>query len=146
MAKEINTYKRTDLFAATPPLEALKLILSMAATQNRGEVVMVNDVSRAFFHAKVKRDVYVALPAEDRGPGDESKCAKLEYSLYGTRDAAINWHDEYSQQLVSHGFLQGKASPCVFYHPQRHIQTMVHGDDYVSTGMPTQLQWLQQSL
>ena len=36
VAKEINAYKRTDLFAATPPLEALKLIPSMAATQNRG--------------------------------------------------------------------------------------------------------------
>ena len=46
---------------------------------------MVNDVSRAFSHAKVKRDVYVALPEEDKLAGDEGKCAKLEYSLYGTR-------------------------------------------------------------
>ena len=34
VAKEINTYKRNDLFIATPPLEALKLVISMTATQN----------------------------------------------------------------------------------------------------------------
>ena len=114
VAKEINTYKQMDLFAATPLLEALKLILSTAATQNRGEVVMVNDASMAFPHATVKRNVYVELPDEDKGKGDERRCAKLEYSMYGTRDAAINWHDEYSQQLVANGFAQGRATPCVF--------------------------------
>ena len=35
VAKEINTYKRMDLFAATPPLEAVKMILSMTATSNK---------------------------------------------------------------------------------------------------------------
>ena len=57
VAREINTHKRDDLFAGTPPLEALKCILSMAASGNRGEVIMVNDVSRAFFHARAHRDV-----------------------------------------------------------------------------------------
>ena len=32
VAKEINTSKREDLFAATPPLEALKILLSLAVT------------------------------------------------------------------------------------------------------------------
>ena len=44
VAKELNTPKRMDSFAATPSLDAIKLILSMAATLNRGEGVMVNDV------------------------------------------------------------------------------------------------------
>ena len=37
VAREINTHKRDDLFAATPPLEALKIILSMqhAVTKER---------------------------------------------------------------------------------------------------------------
>ena len=92
-AKEINTYKRQDLFAATPPLEAVKMILSMTATQNTGEILMANDVSSAFFHAKANREVYVDPPAEDKEPGDEYRSAQLECSRYGTRDAAIKWHD-----------------------------------------------------
>ena len=54
VAKEINTYKRDDLFVATPPFETAKMIISMSATANHGEMIMINDVSRAFFHAKVK--------------------------------------------------------------------------------------------
>ena len=111
VVREINTYKRDHLFAATPPLEAL---ISMTATANKGEIVMVNDISRAFFHAKLEREVYVQLPEEDKGKGEERLCGKLQYSMYGTRDAAKNWFHEYSQKLLQIGFHQGVASPCVF--------------------------------
>ena len=41
VAKEINRKKREDLFAATPPLETVKMLFSMAVTEgigfNRGE-------------------------------------------------------------------------------------------------------------
>ena len=35
VAREINTHKREDLFAATPPLEAMKAILSLTTQQTR---------------------------------------------------------------------------------------------------------------
>ena len=146
VAREINTYNRDDLFAATPPLEALKNILSIIATANKGEVIMVNDISLAFFHARVERDVYVQLPEEDKEVGDDNMCGKLRPSMYGTRDAAQNWYKEYSQQLIGIGFTQGKASPCTLYHPTRNIRTYVHGDDYVSSGMPKELEWMKKEL
>lgn len=143
MAREINTHKRDDLFAATPPLEAMNLLLPMAASGNRGEVVMINDVSRAFFHAKATREVYVQLLDEDRKEGEEKFCGRLYFSMYGTRDAAMNWQAEYSQRLVDNGFKQGLVTPCVSHHPGRGIRTLVHGDDYVSIGKPEQLQWME---
>lgn len=66
--------------------------------------------------------------------------------MYGTRDAAQNWFDEYSEHLKTIGFTQGAASPCVHYHKGRHIRTFVHGDDYVSTGKPHDLQWMKSKL
>ena len=66
--------------------------------------------------------------------------------MYGARDAAQNWHDEYTQQSLSVGFEQGKASPCILYHPQKGIRTYVHGDDYVSCGLPEALKWMQTQL
>lgn len=146
VAREINTHKRDDLFAATPPLEALKIILSMTSSCNNGEVVMINDISRAFFHAKAKREVYVQLPNEDKTSSKEPMCGKFNYSMYGTRDAAQNWHEEYSQKPIENGFEQGKATPCIFFHKERAIRTYVHGDDYVSTGLPNQLTWLKNKL
>ncbi len=36
VAQEINDSKREDLFAATPPLESKKILLSLAVTENVG--------------------------------------------------------------------------------------------------------------
>ena len=145
-AREINTHKRDDLFAATPPLEALKVILSMTACCNKGEVVMINDISRALFHAKAKREVFVQIPQEDLQPNEREVCGRLNYSMYGTRDAAQNWFEEYTQGLLDVGFQQGKATPCVFYCEEKGIRTYVHGDDYVSIGIAKSLAWMKQQL
>ena len=88
--REVNTYKRDDYFAATPPSEAFKMIISMAAIANRGSITMVNDIRRAFLHATMTRDVYLHLPEEDRNPGEEGLCVKFRCSMRGMSDAAQN--------------------------------------------------------
>ena len=42
--------------------------------------------------------------------------AKLLKHMYGTRDAADGWQEEYSTSLIALGFTQGRASPCLFAH------------------------------
>ena len=81
-----------ELYAATPPSECLKLMLSLLASGKRlGMGLMYADVSRAYFHAKAVRPVYVKLPDEDIEPGDEGKCGILKMSMHGNQDAALNW-------------------------------------------------------
>ena len=60
---EFNTGRCDELYASTPPLEALRMIVSWAATVDKDvgggaarRQVMVNDVSRAYFYAKCSRD------------------------------------------------------------------------------------------
>ena len=83
VAKEIKTDKRDDLFAATPPLEALKLLISMAMTEGigyekgreeTGMKLEFIDIRRAFFHAPARRKVFVQLPEED---AEEGMCGRL---------------------------------------------------------------------
>ena len=64
---------------------------------------MVNDVRRAYFYAKINRDVFIELPPEfpDYGSG---KIGKLRLCLYGTRDAAKGWQETLSAHLVGLGF------------------------------------------
>ena len=107
---------------------------------------MVADVKRAYFHAKCKRLTYVKLPPEDVLPGEENMCGRLNFSLYGTRDAAANWAEEYTGRLRSMGFTPGKATPCVFHHATRGLRAYVHGDDFVVIGMPQGLKWMQQKI
>ena len=87
VAKEYNTGVRPDLYAATPPTECLRLILSRLATCKKLKLVYA-DVSRAYFYAKAIRPVYVKLPEEDTEARDAGKCGELILSMYGTRDAA----------------------------------------------------------
>ena len=55
------------------------------------KVIMVNDVSRAFFEAPAMRQVCVELPKEDRTSIDQQldNVGHLQVSLYGTSDAAM---------------------------------------------------------
>ena len=147
VAKEYNDHIDPNLFAATPPIEALRFLLSKAATAGQVEkAVMLNDVSRAFFNAKVTREVYVQLPAEDVEPGEEGMVGRLNLCLYGTRDAAMNWQECVAEQLTKIGFSRGKAFPSLYYNAEMDIHTLVHGDDYVSVGDKAGLQWLKKEL
>ena len=66
VGKEFNTYKDMSLYTATPPIEALRLTLSLAAITNNGSnfKVMTNDTSQACFDAPVQEGqyIYVKLP------------------------------------------------------------------------------------
>ena len=55
-----------DLFAATPPLETIKFLISLSCSGKtkggRRKKIMADDVRRAYFHAKATREVYVEIP------------------------------------------------------------------------------------
>ena len=152
VGREIATDKRADLFAATPPLESLRMILSICAMhqtdvdEEENFVVMSNDIKRAYFHAPATRPVYIVIPDEDWEDGDEARVGKLNLSLYGTRDAATNWALKFTQFLEGIGFAKGRASPCNFYHSERQISCTVHGDDFSSTGRERDLQWFERKM
>lgn len=94
VAREYNTKAQDDLFAATHPAEALKMLLSKMATKDKGYKLLYADVSRAYFYARSTRPTYIKLPEEDARARDKSLCGRLRLSLYGTRDAAQHLHQE----------------------------------------------------
>ena len=57
VAREFKSGDRPDLYAGTPSLEALKTIISIAASHSLEFSLMHVDVSRAYFHAKAQRPV-----------------------------------------------------------------------------------------
>ena len=99
VAREFKSEDRPDLYAGTPPLEALKPITSIAASHSPEFSLMHVDVSRAYFHAKGRGPVLVKLPAEDCSGKDVGKIGLLKKSMYGTRDAASNWERDCQRHL-----------------------------------------------
>ena len=101
-----------SIFAPTPPLESLRMVLPYAVTDfkdepktikdpshpNRTQVLLI-DLSRAYFNAVTyeEKPSYVELPPEfDAPPGT---CAFLKKHMYGTRGAAEGWQSEYSATM-----------------------------------------------
>ena len=96
--QEVRQSHTQAIFAATPPLESIRILLSLQRTGNkrdhlgRMQKVMFLDVRRAHWNAKIYRLVYVRLPDEaGLGPG---KCGRLNKAMYGCRDAAACWELE----------------------------------------------------
>jgi len=142
VAKEIAFRRSDDFFAATPPLEALRMLLSNVAS-SKNLRVLVLDARKAHLHSTVNRLLYVELPPERRQPG---MCARLRRCLYGTRDAPAQWEAFLADQLRGLGFVQGVSSPCCFYHPVRDIQCVVHGDDFIFAGTDAELDWVKSAM
>lgn len=139
-----------DVFSATPPIEAVRLVVSHAASYGRygrgGERgFMVIDVRRAYFNARARRKVFTEIPGEDWESGDEDRCAELVHSLYGTRDAGRNWYEELREFLEGLGGTTGKASVSVyrFVRDGRVVKVAVHGDDTVCAGDKRDCEWLK---
>ena len=147
VAQEVAHFKDDDFFAAMPPLEALRMLISEAATNRKpgqqGKKLLVIDARKAHLHATAVRELFVELPPEIRKPG---RCGRLKRCLYGTRDAPALWEAYLASELVKHGFVRGAASSCVFRHALRDLQCVVHGDDFTFCGCEADLQWATQQM
>ena len=139
---------REDLFAATPPLELKRVLMSKAVTRRRKRQgvrkLLFIDARKAHLNPECLKDVYIELPAEaGAGPG---KCGKLVYWLYGCREAAQAWEEHYSEKMESVGFTRGTHSPVVFYHEGKDLSCVVHGDDFTFEGEAEDLKWIAEKM
>ena len=109
---------------------------------------MTHDVKGAYFNAPIQGEVFVEIPQEDLTAEDRAAdvVGRLRLSLYGTREAAGNWQRHLSAHLISIGFTPGSYSPCTYFHSERGVSVLVHGDDYCSTGRRRDLLWLKGEL
>ena len=88
-ATEVNTGESISDFAATPRLKFKRLVLSWTASckrklANASMIIVVFDISVAFFHRKVRKVIYVEPPKDLRKKG---KIWRLFKIIGGTRDA-----------------------------------------------------------
>ena len=160
VARQIRRHGEEAIFAPTPPLEALRTVLSIAITtfgddperdrdpnsEERFQVSFV-DISRAYFNAKCdpEKPTYVELPPED--PDHGRMCGLLQRHMYGTRAAADGWQQEYARTLTEDlGFEQGAASPCIFVHKTRNLTCSVHGDDFTFLSIDESLNCIQKRI
>ena len=124
------------------------MLMSQLASQRfaeNGDALELSlvDIRKAYFNAVPRRRMHLYLPRE-MGLGTKA-IAHLKRCVYGTRDAGALWEKCYSEALVRMGFRRGLANPCCFYHPEKFILLVVHGDDFTATGSKRELDWLEKT-
>ena len=122
-------------FAATPPLEGLRLLMSLAMSgqaslaADKQRVLGFYDISRAHFHSPARRRLYIIPPAEDTSC--KTGLARLAKSMYGTRDAP-QCFDSFAESVMEKlGFSIGLFSPCLYFCSDRNAACVRHGDDFI---------------
>ena len=148
VGQEVNTQADESFFAATPPLEAKRMLFTEFASERtrNGKPLQISfiDVKKAYFYGIPERALYVRLPPE---LGLSRKfVGKLVRCMYGTRDAGAIWESCYATALINLGFQQGGASPCCFYHAEWGVSVVVHGDDFTALGTPDGLDKYEQGM
>ena len=140
VAKQFKGSDSEEWFAAAPPIEALRALISHSMSGPKKRAFMVCDVSRAFFYALVQHEIYVELCQEAKKTvEDNNTCAKLRMNMYGTKAAVQNWQKKVQETMATLGFSIGKALPVLFCQHQKSLKCLVHGDgdDFVVSGCET---------
>ena len=142
LAKEVKKRNNTEeesanFFVSTPPLEAVKFLISEAMTKrvsrsNRPQKLSFIDVKKAYLCSAMLRELYVEPPPEANEPPDT--VWRLQRAVYGTCDAAAAWEREWTRTLNSVGFESGVSKPASLHCEKLDASMVVHGDDFITLG------------
>ena len=99
-----------DTFAPVVKFPSIRTILAIGAKRNM-EIHQM-DVKTAFLNSKLNEDVYMRPPPGFELP--DGKVLKLKKALYGLKQSPREWNKTLSDFLISLGFKQSLADPCIF--------------------------------
>ena len=132
-----------------------KVLVSCCATapgggelKLKGKCIMSNDVRRAYLYANVRSDTFVEIPAEYMTEEDkaEDNVAMLKLSMYGTRETASAWQGKVRDVVEQLGFQVSMTNHCICKQKPMDVECMVHGDDFISVGIKSSLDWFRDGL
>ena len=136
---------RDECFQGTPPLKAVRAIISLASSKQPlgRRIIGLWDARVAFFHALMDEPTVVMPPKQLRRHG---YLLVLRRALYGTRQASRLFGQLVADVLRDPGLIALKCIPNVYHHPQRDIDLVAHGDDFMADAEDHQLDLLEKIL
>ena len=96
-----------DTYAATLAGRSFRMLMAIAAKYNLE--LKQYDVTNAFVHAVIDREIYMRMPRGYHKPGT---LLKVQKALYGLRISPLLWQKEFTATLAQLGFKQIPQEPC----------------------------------
>ena len=135
--------KSEDVLAATPPLAAMRFILSRAVSRGHGRCLGLWDVSVALFHATTEEEVFVRPPKNMR---KDKTIWKLLKVMYGTQVASSRWQRLVRETLCDRHWKVLTSVRCVAYDGTEDSLAVFDGDDILGEGHDSSLDKLDEVL
>jgi hypothetical protein len=128
-----------EVFAPVARLEAVRLLLALAAHEN-WEIHHM-DVKSAFLNGDLNEEVFVLQPPGFVRTGRENQVLKLKKALYGLHQAPRAWNQKLDESLTSVGFQRCPSDPAIYCRGNKKGDRLVVGvyvDDLIITGSSKQ--------
>lgn len=140
MASDFNdkSNRREDPFAATPQLEALKPLLTLA--HRDGLCVLVLDINKAHLYGVVSLRGRRAPRGGAAGEAQRGRVLEAPAWALWHAPAALSWEEDYTERLWAEGLGRGKAAPTCFNISERAMRALVHDDGFVVAGPCVQVE------
>ena len=129
--QNVEKSEEDNLFASTPSLVTMRLLLCMALARNWG--ITMGDVSTAFLHALMSEEVFVWPPKEFYPEGN---CLwRLKKAMYGLRQAPKLWQEHFAEVMTTKlGFRRCKSDPNLYCHESGRLYVLAYVDDLFVVG------------
>ena len=122
---QIKDIDYTELFAPTINLGVVLLMLTIGV--NMGSHISNWDIGAAFLEGTNRQEQFCFLPPElGGGTGKQGRRVRLLKSLYGQKDAPLNWYKRLVDVLMLMGFQRSEMDLCLF--------TRTRGNEYIHLG------------
>jgi hypothetical protein len=96
-----------DTYAATLASRSFRMLMATAAKHNLE--LKQYDVTNAFVHASIDREIYMRMP---QGYQKKGTILRVQKALYGLRVSPMLWQKEFTTTLKSLGFVVVPHEPC----------------------------------
>ena len=125
-----------SLFASTPSLVTMRLLLVMALARNWS--ISLADISTAFLHAAIGagEEIFVVPPAEYY---PTRNCLwKLNRAMYGLKQSPRLWQEHFAKTMQKLGFRRCKSDSNLYCHSSKQLYVLAYVDDLMIVGDPEQ--------
>lgn len=98
--------KDVDFFNTYSPVVRISTIRALVAFVAIHDLIVHQmDIKTIFLNDNLNEEIYIEIPEGCEEPGQEGKVGKLNKSLYGLKQASIQWYDKFHSTIVLNGFV-----------------------------------------
>jgi hypothetical protein len=136
VAKGYTQVHGIDYFETFAPVAKFKSIRTLAAIGAKLKLTAFqDDVPTAFLRGNLQEEVWMDQPQGYETEEEKEKCL-LKKTLYGLKQSPREWNAVIHKYLLSQGFKQSMADPCIYIKRESHepIFVGVYVDDIITLG------------